>query len=92
MFFLLLNVYAFLQGLDRTTLFCEELLQKHQNETSEVLRFSSTPWNPSFVITWQDCKLMQSKLGLREELRDRYDNDPTVVQQPEVPTNKLIHC
>ena len=63
--------------LDKTITHCDAL-----NNTS-TLEFVATKWNPSFSISYQDCVLIMSKLGVRQELRDRYDADPYNLPQPQ---------
>ena len=56
--------------------------------TEPVLVFPQTKWNPDIVITASDCSLIFSKSGCRDEIRQRYDANPTPVFQPLPPGNE----
>ena len=47
-----------------------------------ALEFEATKWNPGLTITSDDCKLILSSTGVRQELRDKYDKNPNNLKQP----------
>ena len=54
----------------------------HRSRTRYDLYFHQSKWNPEITITLEDCGLIFSENGLRDEIRKRYDDDPTPVEQP----------
>ena len=70
--------------------YCERVLKQPEEETTELLELPQSKWNPAVTISWHDCHLIMSKTGVREELRQRYDNDPRHVEQPQPPPGKHI--
>ena len=86
------EVADFEEMLTETLDFCEEV--KHNTATTEEKRFAATKWNPEIVLTPHDCSQINSKTGMREELRQKYDNDPRPVVQAASPekNGKVFGC
>ena len=70
--------------------FCKQF--KSELDPDHTLRFAETRWNPVIEVNRHDCLLINSRTGIREELRQKYDNDPRPVVQPEAPDGKVFGC
>ena len=69
---------------NKSLAYCDNVLDGTMS-VMQPLRFQKTKWNPDFEITKYDCLLIKSKTGMRDELKQQYDEDPVQVVQPPVP-------